>query len=104
MSEASFSGHIDNIVVRDGVMFVLMVIMFGYINAKCATSDAKEISIMFVFRLKDVKGMADRIIGMRTALANNLKKEGSSKGWQHITEQIGMFCFTGLKPDQVNIL
>lgn len=45
--------------------------------------------------------MADRIIGMRTQLVANLKKEGSSHNWQHITDQIGMFCFTGLKPEQV---
>lgn len=46
--------------------------------------------------------MADRIIGMRTQLVSNLKKEGSSHNWQHITDQIGMFCFTGLKPEQVS--
>ena len=45
--------------------------------------------------------MADRVIGMRQALKDNLTKEGSSHNWQHITDQIGMFCFTGLKPDQV---
>lgn len=48
--------------------------------------------------------MADRIIGMRTQLVSNLKKEGSSHNWQHITDQIGMFCFTGLKPEQVNTI
>ena len=53
-------------------------------------------------RLKDVKGMADRIISMRAALRDGLSKEGSSRNWQHITDQIGMFCFTGLKPDQVS--
>ncbi|XP_069354010.1 aspartate aminotransferase, mitochondrial isoform X2 [Eulemur rufifrons] len=54
--------------------------------------------------LQEVKGMADRIIGMRTQLVSNLKKEGSSHNWQHITDQIGMFCFTGLKPEQVERL
>ncbi|RXG53915.1 Aspartate aminotransferase, mitochondrial [Armadillidium vulgare] len=54
--------------------------------------------------LQDVKGMADRIINMRTQLRDNLKKEGSSKDWSHITDQIGMFCFTGMKPDQVERL
>ena len=48
-----------------------------------------------------MKGMADRIIAMRTKLVEGLKREGSSHNWQHITDQIGMFCFTGLKPDQV---
>jgi aspartate aminotransferase len=54
--------------------------------------------------LQDVKGMADRIIGMRTKLRDGLKKEGSSRNWQHITDQIGMFCFTGMTPDQVEKL
>merc|ERR1719204_2198667 len=51
--------------------------------------------------MKDVKTMADRIIGMRTALREGLAKEGSSHNWQHITDQIGMFCFTGMTADQV---
>ncbi|KAF6021068.1 GOT2 [Bugula neritina] len=51
--------------------------------------------------LVELKGMADRIISMRTQLREGLAREGSSKNWQHITDQIGMFCFTGLKPDQV---
>ncbi|KAJ3653772.1 hypothetical protein Zmor_013007 [Zophobas morio] len=54
--------------------------------------------------LKEVKGMADRIIGVRTQLRENLKKEGSSKNWQHITDQIGMFCYTGMTPPQVEKL
>ncbi|XP_055352213.1 uncharacterized protein LOC129598368 [Paramacrobiotus metropolitanus] len=54
--------------------------------------------------LKDVKGMAERIIQMRELLAANLKKEGSTRDWRHITDQIGMFCFTGLTPPQVERL
>jgi aspartate aminotransferase len=54
--------------------------------------------------LADVKGMADRIISMRTSLVENLKKEGSKHNWQHISDQIGMFCFTGLEPKQVERL
>jgi aspartate aminotransferase len=54
--------------------------------------------------LVDVKTMADRIISMRNKLQAGLKKEGSSKNWQHITDQIGMFCFTGMTPDQVERL
>lgn len=45
--------------------------------------------------------MADRIITMRTRLRDGLAKEGSTLNWQHITDQIGMFCFTGMKPEQV---
>lgn len=54
--------------------------------------------------LKDVKGMADRIITMRRKLQDNLAKEGSVRDWTHITEQIGMFCFTGMTPVQVEKL
>jgi aspartate aminotransferase len=48
-----------------------------------------------------VKGMADRIIAMRAKLRSLLTQEGSTRNWQHITDQIGMFCFTGISPDQV---
>lgn len=51
--------------------------------------------------LGDVKGMADRIISVRSKLRDNLKKNGSSRDWSHITDQIGMFCFTGLKAPEV---
>ncbi|KAF3832590.1 hypothetical protein F7725_026255 [Dissostichus mawsoni] len=54
--------------------------------------------------LGEVKEMAERIIRMREELAAGLKKEGSSKNWQHVIDQIGMFCFTGLKPEQVERL
>lgn len=54
--------------------------------------------------LKEVKGMADRIISMRKQLREGLQKEGSTRNWQHITDQIGMFCFTGLNPTQVERL
>ncbi|RNA36493.1 aspartate mitochondrial [Brachionus plicatilis] len=54
--------------------------------------------------LNEVKGMADRIITMRQTLVENLKKEGSLQNWQHITDQIGMFCFTGLNEQQVQRL
>uniref|UniRef100_A0A8I6GJD2 Aspartate aminotransferase, mitochondrial n=1 Tax=Rattus norvegicus TaxID=10116 RepID=A0A8I6GJD2_RAT len=53
--------------------------------------------------LQEVKGMADHI-SMRTQLVSNLKKEGLSHNWQHITDWIGMFCFAGLKPEQVERL
>lgn len=56
-------------------------------------------------RLGDVKGMADRIIGVRKQLRQHLEKDcGSSRNWEHITNQIGMFCFTGMNADQVDAL
>ena len=54
------------------------------------------------YRLGDVKTMADRIITMRTKLKEGLAREGSILNWEHITDQIGMFCFTGMKPEQVD--
>lgn len=54
--------------------------------------------------LIDVKGMADRIISMRTQLKDSLAKEGSTRNWDHIVNQIGMFCFTGISPEQVDKL
>ncbi|KAL1124404.1 hypothetical protein AAG570_001033 [Ranatra chinensis] len=54
--------------------------------------------------LTEVKGMADRIISVRTSLKSLLEKEGSKKNWSHITDQIGMFCFTGLNQQQVERL
>uniref|UniRef100_A0A3B4Y7H0 Aspartate aminotransferase n=1 Tax=Seriola lalandi dorsalis TaxID=1841481 RepID=A0A3B4Y7H0_SERLL len=54
--------------------------------------------------LEEVHGMANRIIKMREQLVAGLKKEGSSHNWQHVIDQIGMFCFTGLKPEQVERL
>lgn len=52
----------------------------------------------------EVKGMADRIIKMRHLLKNGLAAEGSVKNWDHITDQIGMFCFSGMTPEMVDTL
>lgn len=49
----------------------------------------------------ECKAMADRIIEMRAALKTHLADAGSTKDWSHITNQIGMFCFSGLNKDQV---
>merc|ERR1711962_1567087 len=51
--------------------------------------------------LVDVKGMADRIIDVRAKLKAGMERNGSSHNWDHITDQIGMFCFTGMTPQQV---
>ena len=52
----------------------------------------------------DVMEMAVRIKSMRGALVDTLKKSGSTKNWSHITDQIGMFAFSGLTPKQVGEL
>ncbi|EXJ61155.1 aspartate aminotransferase [Cladophialophora psammophila CBS 110553] len=54
--------------------------------------------------LGEVKGMADRIIEMRALLKKNLEELGSKHNWDHITNQIGMFAYTGLKPEQMETL
>ncbi|KAG9510177.1 Aspartate aminotransferase, mitochondrial [Fragariocoptes setiger] len=54
--------------------------------------------------LKDVKLMADRIISMRHALRDGLVSEGSTRDWSHVTETIGMFCYTGMNAEQVGRL
>ena len=39
--------------------------------------------------------MADRVIAMRTGLRERLEKLGTPGTWNHITDQIGMFSYTG---------
>lgn len=53
---------------------------------------------------KELKGMADRIILMRSELFKHLTKLETPGNWEHITSQIGMFSFTGLNPKQVEFL
>ncbi|KAI9014524.1 aspartate aminotransferase [Phycomyces nitens] len=53
--------------------------------------------------LGEVKVMADRIITMRDKLRGHLENDfGSKKSWNHITDQIGMFCYSGMTPEQVD--
>jgi len=53
----------------------------------------------------DIVTMSDRIITMRNALRDSLENKcKSSLSWQHITDQIGMFCFTGLNEAQCDEL
>jgi len=53
---------------------------------------------------KEVKVMADRIMSMRTLLKKGLEDAGSKLPWNHVTDQIGMFCFSGMTPEQVDKL
>ena len=49
--------------------------------------------------------MSGRIIDMRRALRRKLEElNGEVGSWKHITEQIGMFSFTGLNEEQVGRL
>lgn len=49
----------------------------------------------------DLRTMSGRIKDMRKALRSKLEELGTPGQWNHITEQIGMFSFTGLNPTQV---
>jgi len=49
---------------------------------------------------EDMKMMAKRIGDMRVELVAALKRAGSTRNWDHITKQIGMFSFTGLTKEQ----
>lgn len=51
--------------------------------------------------LGEVRGMATRISGMRSALVTQLAEAGSIRDWSHVTRQIGMFSYTGLTEKQV---
>ena len=51
------------------------------------------------------KEMADRISSMRNTLRNILEKDlGSQHNWEHITKQIGMFAYSGLSKEQVELM
>ncbi|AOA61675.1 Aspartate aminotransferase, mitochondrial [Komagataella phaffii CBS 7435] len=52
--------------------------------------------------LKDVKVMSDRLVSMRKLLYDTLKnKYNNPLDWSHLLQQKGMFCYTGLNPEQV---
>lgn len=53
---------------------------------------------------KEIKVMSNRINGMRVELKQKLENLGSKHDWSHITNQIGMFCYTGLSKEQVDRL
>lgn len=50
----------------------------------------------------ELSSMSQRIIDMRAALVTELTS--SSRNWSHVTKQIGMFCYTGLSPEEVDKL
>ena len=53
---------------------------------------------------KECAGMAERIQTMRTQLVVKLKEVGSSHDWSHVTEQIGMFAYTGMSAEMCDQL
>lgn len=53
---------------------------------------------------QELKVMSGRMADMRKGLAAGLKAAGSQHNWNHITDQIGMFAYTGLSKEQVDEL
>eukprot|EP00096_Caligus_rogercresseyi_P006553 TRINITY_DN2307_c0_g1_i1.p1 TRINITY_DN2307_c0_g1~~TRINITY_DN2307_c0_g1_i1.p1 ORF type:complete len:410 (-),score=125.33 TRINITY_DN2307_c0_g1_i1:433-1662(-) len=51
-----------------------------------------------------IETMSGRIKSMRKGLRDRLEKLNTPGQWNHITDQIGMFSFTGLSPDMVSYL
>ncbi|GBG28521.1 Aspartate aminotransferase, cytoplasmic [Hondaea fermentalgiana] len=49
----------------------------------------------------ELKGIVDRILAMRKGLREAIEATGAPGDWSFITDQIGMFTFTGLSADQV---
>lgn len=54
--------------------------------------------------IEEVKMMAKRIINIRNVLKDKLTQLGSKFNWDCITNQKGMFSFTGLSPEQCDRL
>ncbi|KKY38238.1 putative aspartate aminotransferase [Diaporthe ampelina] len=54
--------------------------------------------------LEENKRMSERIKDMRAALVAELERLGTPGDWSHITNQIGMFSYTGLTAQQVQEL
>jgi aspartate aminotransferase, mitochondrial len=52
----------------------------------------------------EVNLMAKRVIRVRKELVDDLRIAGSLHNWDHIVKQIGMFCYSGLSPQQVTPL
>lgn len=74
--------------------------LHGALIVHCILSD-KELRTRWY---DEVAGMAHRIISMRHALRSTLEGLGNPLPWGHITDQIGMFAYSGLNEQQVDRL
>ena len=65
-------------------------------EASCFLFSSQNASsrVFLYCRAGECKGMADRIIRMRSLLVQKLASAGSTKSWEHVTSQIGMFCYS----------
>ena len=84
------------------IIHITFIFIHSFIYLRRNNEKKNTIIFFLKCRLDEVKMMADRIITMRSKLKEHLIKDFESKrSWNHITDQIGMFCFTGLTPNQV---
>ncbi|KOS18250.1 Aspartate aminotransferase [Escovopsis weberi] len=74
--------------------------LYGARIAGTVLNDAK----LFSEWEDNLRTMSGRIIEMRHALRSKLEALGTPGTWNHITDQIGMFSFTGLTEAQVQKL
>jgi len=63
--------------------------------------DDKELEAIW---RQDLQTMAGRIVKMRHALREGLEELKTPGRWDHLTGQIGMFCYSGLTAEQVETL
>lgn len=59
-------------------------------------------SAMFDEWKSEMAAMAGRIAQVRAELRSALEERHPGKDWSFITQQIGMFSFTGMTPQQVS--
>jgi aspartate/tyrosine/aromatic aminotransferase len=50
----------------------------------------------------ELKVMSGRMGDMRKGIVEKLKERKNPHNWKHITDQIGMFAFTGLNKEMVD--
>lgn len=50
---------------------------------------------------EEVSQMSKRLKVVRRQFVDKLKEVGSKHDWSHVINQVGMFAYTGLKPEMV---
>ncbi len=72
-------------------------------GAKIVTNVVND-PLLYKLWTSELRVMSGRIKEMRALLVSKLRSAGSNRDWSHITKQIGMFAYTGLKQTQVQTL
>ena len=79
--------------------------MVGLLDNAIATLPRDQDDELHAEWRADLLLMADRIAAMRVKLVAALEaRGGGGRQWSHITDQIGMFAFTGLSGEEVDRL